>query len=92
MPYIKPDDRKTLDSIVDAIKSWPALSSGELNYLLTVTIETYLYNHGMSYRTINDIMGAMEGSKLEFYRRIVIPYENLKIAENGDVYKKGYKK
>ncbi len=31
-------------------------------------------------------MGALEGSKLEFYRRIAAPYENKKMKENGDVY------
>ena len=29
---------------------------------------------------------ALEGAKLEFYRRIVAPYEELKIKENGEVY------
>lgn len=41
---------------------------------------------GLKYDTINDILGALEGSKLEFYRRIAVPYENVKLAENGDVY------
>jgi hypothetical protein len=39
-----------------------------------------------SYQSINDVLGALEGAKLEFYRRIAAPYEDTKIQENGDVY------
>jgi hypothetical protein len=46
----------------------------------------YLRKHGLSYHNINDILGALEGAKLEFYRRVAVPYENGKIQENGDVY------
>jgi hypothetical protein len=41
---------------------------------------------GLSYQTINDIVGALEGAKLEFYRRVAVPYEDKKIIENGDVF------
>jgi hypothetical protein len=34
----------------------------------------------------NDVIGALECCKLELYRRMVAPYENTKIKENGDVY------
>lgn len=33
-----------------------------------------------------EIGGAIECAKLEFYRRVAAPYEDKKIAENGDVY------
>jgi len=32
------------------------------------------------------VIGALEACKLEFYRRAVVPYEDKKIKENGDVY------
>ncbi len=60
--------------------------SGELNYKLTMTVKEYLDAHGLCYQTINDIVGALEGAKLEFYRRVAAPYENDKIESNGDVY------
>jgi len=41
---------------------------------------------GLSYTFINDCVGALEGAKLELYRRVASPYEDKKIAENGDVY------
>ena len=66
-----------------------AISAGELNYLFTGIATDYLERMGKTYQTINDVMGALEGCKLEFYRRIVAPYEDTKIIENGDVYPVG---
>lgn len=79
MPYIKQEKRDRV---------WGDVSSsdpGELNYLLTKVIHGYIYDHGLNYDAINDVVGALEGCKLEFYRRIVAPYEDRKIEENGDV-------
>ena len=78
MPYIDKEARKT------AIGH--ARVSGELNYRLTQTIKDYMDFHGLCYQTINDIVGALEGAKLEFYRRVAVPYEEEKIKQNGDVY------
>jgi hypothetical protein len=61
-------------------------NAGDLNYALTLVVRSYLKSHGTSYQTINDIVGALEGCKVEFQRRVVAPYEDLKIVENGDVY------
>ena len=80
MPYIKPDRREPL------IQSREAESPGELNFLLSRELVTYLDRKGLSYHTINDVIGALEGAKQEFYRRVVAPYEDLKIRENGDIY------
>ena len=61
-------------------------SSGELNYIITKICLKYLEDNGLRYQTINDIMGSLEGAKAEFYRRVVAPYEDEKIKENGDVF------
>lgn len=79
MPYIKQEDRDMIDE--GARPDTP----GELNYLLTLCLLDYVEDKGESYQTYNDIIGALEACKLEFYRRRVAPYEDLKIAENGDV-------
>mgnify|MGYP001590167630 CR=1 FL=1 len=84
MPYIKREDRERLSFHWDADET--IKTPGELNYLLTEMILGYLDDKGLSYQTINDIVGALEGAKLEFYRRIAVPYEDKKIQENGDVY------
>lgn len=79
MPYIKDEDKTR------AINSG-ASTAGELNFLLTLTLKEYLSDYGTSYQTINNILGALEGTKLEFYRRVAVPYEDQKMKENGDVY------
>lgn len=61
-------------------------NSGELNYCITQLVWAYCKDQDLSYRVINDVMGALEGAKLEFYRRVAAPYEDTKITENGDVY------
>lgn len=64
-------------------------TAGELNYTITEIIDIYFQDHP-NYQGINDIVGALEGAKLEFYRRIAVPYEDQKIRQNGDVYTSRY--
>lgn len=82
MPYIKQANRDALTilSVNDAE------NAGELNFLLTSVIKQYINYNGLNYQHINDVLGALEGAKTEFYRRIAGPYEDNKIKENGDVY------
>lgn len=79
MPYIKPEDRCRV--YIEHPRT-----AGELNFLFTTLIIEYLEKKGESYQTYNDIVGALEGCKLELYRRKIAPYEDKKIEENGDVY------
>lgn len=60
--------------------------AGELNYVITEALIGYLRVKGLRYATLNEIVGVLECAKAEFQRRIVAPYEDMKIAENGDVY------
>ena len=82
MPYITKDKREEVE--LDSNTRTPE-NAGELNYQLTDVISFYLQEKGLKYQTINDIIGALEGCKAEFQRRIVGPYEDLKITENGDI-------
>lgn len=79
MPYIKQEDRD------DHTALYPQ-HAGELNYAITLLVNDYFKRMGGRYQQINDIVGALEGAKLEFYRRVAAPYEDEKIEENGDVY------
>ncbi len=80
MPYIKPESRDPL------IQSREAQSPGELNFLFTKDVVAYVERKGLSYQTVNDVLGALDGARQEFYRRVAAPYEDQKIKENGDVY------
>lgn len=81
MPYIPPERRQALDA-----GALLPVDPGELNYVITRTVEQYRVTHGDSYQTFNDILGALSGATQEFYRRVVAPYEDTKRDENGDVY------
>jgi hypothetical protein len=90
MPYIQKVDRKRIETKVKLASKLVNIGKlckncGELNYAITKIIRGYLQENGGRYQQINDILGALEGAKLEFYRRIVSPYEDKKIIENGDV-------
>lgn len=80
MPYIKHERRMELHN--GEVPQNP----GELNFLISFLFAEYLNEHGLTYQTINDIMGAVEGAKFELYRRVAADFEETKIAQNGDVY------
>jgi hypothetical protein len=81
MPYIRPcPARQIADNELDGLPNGP----GELNYLITKLCLDYLGTE--SYSKYNEVIGVLECAKLEMYRRAVAPYEDKKIAENGDVY------
>lgn len=80
MPYIDQKRRFLLK------KGESVETPGELNYMISQICFEYLQSHNLKYQTINEIVGALEGAKLEFYRRIAVPYENDKIEQNGDVW------
>jgi hypothetical protein len=80
MPYIKQADRVRL------VHDKPR-TVGELNYLITRLCLEYLDNaKPETYSIINSVIGALECAKLELYRRVAVPYENIKRNENGEVY------
>lgn len=79
MPYITPEQRQKLD------KDPMPEDAGELNYLITRQLLSYLEKKGKRYATINEIMGVLSCVSQEFYRRWAAPYEDEKIRENGDV-------
>ena len=80
MPYITREQRENIKE-----NNTPPENAGELNYVITLLIRNYFYKKP-SYQSVNDIVGALEGAKLEFYRRVAAPYEDNKIKLNGDVY------
>lgn len=89
MPYIKRADRQKFhEEGIPSSLYMAADTAGELNYFFTVAAIDYFKRNGGNYQAINDVVGALEGAKLEFARRLASPYEDKKILENGDVYPK----
>lgn len=81
MPYIDSPNRMDL-------QYREALTPGELNYILTSLCDDYARTRdpNVGYAAINEVIGVLECAKLEFYRRIAAPYEDIKCKQNGDVY------
>ena len=77
-PYITNEDRAY-------VKARGPKTAGELNYAITMLVQGYL-GEEPNYQLFNDAIGALEGAKLELYRRQVVPYEDVKIEENGDLF------
>ena len=87
MPYIKTEKRvkydKALHELVGILKSLPQEEvDGELNYVVTKILKGV---YPLKYYHLNKAIGALECIKLEFYRRVAAPYEDVKIKESGDV-------
>jgi hypothetical protein len=79
MPYIKDRDGFTTEHVRQP------QNVGELNYVITETLWEF-YKKTPCYQQVNNIVGALECAKLEFYRRVAAPYEDEAIVRNGDVY------
>jgi hypothetical protein len=54
----------------------------ELNYIVTKILKGV---YPLKYYQLNKAMGVLECIKLEFYRRVAAPYEDVKMKESGDV-------
>lgn len=82
MPYITQEQREELDRWIDSIVLFD-LPPGELNYSITRLL---LKTKPKSYSDFNNLIGVLECCKLELYRRMLVPYEDNKRNENGEVY------
>lgn len=91
MPYIKPADRNQLDDALSSLAAQIVVQenstqAGILNYSISALFNEVLKTRGLNYRNLNELIGVLECAKLELYRRVASPYEDLKIKENGDVF------
>ena len=83
MPYIDPLKRETWDAWLDCVEL--PLQPGELTYVITKLLLRSL-QYPSTYRDYCTLLGVLESTKLEFYRRVLGPYEDRKREENGEVY------
>ena len=92
MPYISEDAREALSPIVGQMYAEPTINAGEIQYLIASMIDIYLKNCNkpVSYKDLNDVMGALAGAQQEFYRCVMAPYEQKKLEKNGPVYDDSY--
>ncbi len=84
MPYISEDDKHK--AATDSLNGDGAANPGTLTYELQQTICEYLLRHGLRYQQIAEVLGSLEGARLDFIERVVKPYEHNKRLVNGDVW------
>jgi hypothetical protein len=84
MPYIKPEDRKKFEFLLDAATQID--NCGDLNYVVSKICLQYLRKKGKKYQNINDIMGALTCVQHELYRKCFGIYEDEKEKENGTIF------
>jgi hypothetical protein len=88
MPYIKQVRRKDIDSLYSGLLEIAGgLTHGDLNYIISNLLNRHIEKKEKTYATYNAMIGILECAKMEFYNRLVTPYENIKIVENGSLYK-----
>lgn len=88
MPYLTMQHKEAAGKTLEEAQK-VLLSPGMLNYIITSLCIMYINRKKDSHYTdYNDVIGALECAKLEFYRRAASAYEDQKINENGDVYSK----
>lgn len=88
MPYISERDPqliKDLESVAER-----CYNSGDLNYVLTTICDRFTRNLKQdaraSYEERQVVMGVLSCVQLEWYRRVLVDYEEAKRSLNGDVY------
>ena len=84
MPYIKKQNRERfkvpIAELIELIQE-----KGELNYVICEIVSGLLLKYSIGYERISEWIDAVDGAENELRRRILDPYEELKIMENGDL-------
>lgn len=88
MPYIKRSDRAQYQDLLDELSKLVPddrmSRSGHMNYIVSMLIEK-VYGKEMRYADHNEVVGVLQCISYEFYRRKTVPYEDVKIGEEGDL-------
>ena len=85
MPYTKKWNRgpqyPLLEKLAEVIEN-----KGDLNHAICeLTAILILKTGGLSYTNASEWIDAVNGARKEMERRLLAPYEDVKIKENGDV-------
>ena len=84
MPYIKTGGRLPLDILIGSLAE-KIRSKGDLNYVICELVGQLIVNTKISYTQISEWIDGVDGAENELRRRLLDPYEDLKIVENGDL-------
>ena len=82
MPYIIEKKRPVLDHVVKLMNDLDVKADGDLNYILYAFCKRHVTP---SYNNYKNYLGELNEAAEEIRRRLLAPYEDQKILENGDV-------
>lgn len=84
MPYI---DKKSKSRLLPQLESIFCDSEGELCYAVSVLMMEFCkHREPLNFSTLNSAIGAVRYAANHFEDRILKPYEQQKMRENGDIY------
>ena len=83
MPYILQKHRKRCEHVLKIMKRENIQPEGDLNYILYAFCKR---NVKPSYNNYKNFLGELTECCAEIRRRLLAPYEDKKIKENGDVF------
>lgn len=84
MPYINPDRAKRLrppGAQLDTTDEY--LKPGDVAWAISEDVAAYLRQNGVSFETLNAMIGVLENVKEELRLRIVDDYEQMKLNNGG---------
>ncbi len=87
MPYIDEASRGQYDREINKLVrslsqlGWP---EGHVNYIIYRLLKAG-FERSPSYTAANKFLGVLSAVSKEFYRRLAAPYEDEKMALNGDI-------
>ena len=84
MPYVNQTRRRLLDPTIEQLAD-SLQDTGDLNYAITRLTLLLIRRQGFNYVNASAAMGTASFALMEMYRRVLGPYEDEKIKQNGDV-------
>ena len=86
MPYTRPQDRTEKMKGCIAALSQEIENKGDLNYVICELAGWLMIKTGgMGYTNVSNWIDGVHGAERELTRRLLNPYEDEKILENGDL-------
>lgn len=85
MPYITQGKRAQTDTEIDAlIAKLQKMGLGDAVYAV-YRLLTKLYGNKDSFTVKAQALSVLQAVELEYYRKVIAPYEDKKIQENGEI-------
>lgn len=85
MPYIKDaTKRKRIRELMDMALVYID-EKGDLNFAICTLVALLILRNGIGYTKMSEMIDAVHDAECELRRRLLDPYEEIKMVENSDV-------